>query len=224
MGIVQGKDVLLKLYKGGVLNAVACNASCTLSVDTDVYETTFYNSGTNRTYIPNKHTAVINGSGPIFLGEPITIGDVIAWQLARSLVEFNFTLTDGADIMRVNGFGYITKSSIDGTIGQAASCDYTIQVNGVLAFYASDVTGSGDDDRVWDSPDDYFEGGETMFADPDLIDVTIVYLAREGVGIKVITSGIPTGSEVLYNSADGSFTFGTPLGAGEWIHIIYQVD
>ncbi len=224
MSIVQGKDVLLKIYKDGIENAIACNASCTMSIDTDYFESSFYNTGRFRKWIPNKHTAVLNGSGPIFLGEPITIADVIGWQLNRTLVEFNFVLTGGTDILRIHGFGYFIKSSVDGTIGQAATCDYTIQVNGEPVMYATNSNPSSDDDRVWDYD---AEGGETSIGYPDLMGSDIVYVAREGVGIKVITEGIPSGSQVLFNKPDGTLTFGTPLlhmgDRGEWIHVIYQV-
>ena len=222
--IVHGKNVLLKMYKGGVENAIACNASCSLEFTTDTYETTFYDSDKNRTWIPNKTSATITGSGPIFLGEPITVADVVGWQTNRQLIEFNFSLTDGTDVMRVHGFGYFTRVNITGDVSQFATCDYTMIVNGEAVFYSTNSDPNADDDHPWEYE---AEGGETEVADPDLVGATMVYLAREGVGIRVITSGVPGGSEVLFESTLGKLTFGTPLfkqegDPGEWVHAIYQ--
>ncbi|MGN6436879.1 MAG: phage tail tube protein [Agriterribacter sp.] len=219
MSIVQGKDVLLKIYKGGTPNAVACNASCSLSFDTDIIEVTTYNSGAHKQWIPGKHTIVLNGSGPIFLGEPVTIAEAINWQLNRSLIEFDFELTDGTDVMRIHGMGYFIKNNIDGTVGQAASCDYTIQVNGVVTFYSTNSEAGADDDRYWDYD---ATDNETTYADPEFEGATVVYIGREGVGVEMITTGVPNSSQVLFNSDNGSFTFGTPLVPEEWLHIIYQ--
>lgn len=220
--IVDGRDVLLKVFKNGIENAVACNTSCSLTIDTDLFETTFINSGSFRQWIPNKHTITLNGSGPVYLGEPITIADTIEWQLNRQLVEFNFIMTDEeGSVLRVNGMGYFTKNNVDGTVAQFATCDYTIQVNGVVTFYSNNNGVNADDDRVL--PPYEAEGGEVTIGFEELIDAKIVYIAREGVGVKIITSGTPSGSEVLFNTGNGTLTFGTALMAEEWIHVIYQV-
>lgn len=220
MGLVNGKDVTLLVYKDGVYSGVACNASCSLNIDTDLFETTFYDSGAYRKWIPNKHDISIDGSGPIYLGETITVGDVIQWQLNRTLVSFQFMLESGADNVAVVGMGYVISSKVDGTVNQAASCDYTIKCNGAPTFYAVSTTPDGNTSNPWDYD---AEGGEVEIADTDLIDREILYVAREGIGVDIITTGIPSGSQVLYTASTGTFTFGTELYAGEWIHAIYNI-
>lgn len=220
MALLNGKDVTLLIYKDGVYSGVACNASCSLNIETDVYETTFYNSGKYRQWIPNKHAITIEGSGPIFLGETITVADVIQWQLNRTLVSFQFEMIAGADSVAVAGMGYIISSTIDGTVNQAATCDYTIQVNGVITFYSVSVSADGNSSEPWD-----FEavGGETTIADSELIDREILLVAREGIGVEMIEEGIPNGSQVLYTASTGSLTFGTALTSEEWVHVIYNI-
>lgn len=163
MALLNGNDVTLMIYKDGVYSGVACNASCSLNIETDLYETTFYESGNFRQWIPNKHSITIDGSGPIFLGETITVADVIQWQLNRTLVSFQFEMVSGADSVAVAGMGYIISSTIDGTVNQAATCDYTIQVNGVITFYSVQVDGDGNSSEPWDYD---AAGGETTIVDP----------------------------------------------------------
>lgn len=221
--IVHGKNVLLKVFKGGIENAIACNATCSISFETDTYETTFYDSGRYRTWIPNKTTITVDGSGPIRLGEPVTVADVVGWQMNRQIVEFNFTLTDGTDLMRVHGMGYFTYATITGDASQLANCEYRLIANGEVVFYSTNSNSNSDDD---DYRDYEGEDGQTVIGDPDLLNVEVIYIAREGIGIKVITTGVPSGSEALFDKTNGTITFGTPLWndgtKGEWVRVIFQ--
>lgn len=218
----EGKNVLLKVYKGGIANAVACNTSCSLTMDTDDYETTFLNTGAFRTWIPNKTTVVVEGSGPIFLAAPVTAADVLTWQFNRSIVQFDFTMSEGNDLLRVSGIGYFLHSKISGDVNQFATCDYTIKVNGAITIYSVNNSVGAGDVEPYDKDD--FEGGEVDFADPVLENVQLLHLSRSGVGIEIIPVGVPNASQALFEPSLGKITFGTPLATNEWVHGIYQVQ
>jgi hypothetical protein len=217
MGLVQGSDVLLRISNGGALNAVGCNASCTLEITTDTYETTFEESGSYRSYIPNKHSAILRGNGPIILGEDLVVSDIVQYQLNKTVITWEFRGTDNTDTFVYSGNGFFTQCTIDGAVGQAAQCDYTIQVTGEISVVAAPPLGDGE-------PQIYtYEatGGETTVSDADLIGVQLLDIEREGIGLEIITVGTPDGSQVKFETLTGTLTFGTMLFAGEWVNALY---
>jgi hypothetical protein len=64
-------------------------------------------------------------------------------------------------------------------------------------------------------------GGETTISNANIINDEVLDVRRNGIGLDVISAGTPTGSQVKYIPATGSFEFGMALGAGEWIVVIY---
>jgi hypothetical protein len=64
-------------------------------------------------------------------------------------------------------------------------------------------------------------GGESSFVLPVLIGRTVLDIVRSGVTIKLVTTGIPEQSEVLFTSATGQITFPYALGPMEWVRVMY---
>jgi hypothetical protein len=64
-------------------------------------------------------------------------------------------------------------------------------------------------------------GGETTVSDADLIGAQLLDLEVEGIGLQIITTGTPTGSQVKFDTLTGTLTFGTMLGAGSWVNALY---
>jgi predicted secreted protein len=218
--IVQGQDILLKVSNGGALNSIACNASCALEMVMDTLETTFEETGADRTWLQNKRTTTLRGSGPIFLDRSVRASDVMQFMLDKTELtwEFSGSDTDG-NTMVYSGTGFFEQCTIEGTIGQAATCDYLMRVNGGISIVAPPPTGEGD-------PEIYtYEatGGETTISDSDIIGAVMLDIEREGIGLQIITAGTPTGSQVKFTSATGTLEFGYALGAGEWINGLYII-
>jgi hypothetical protein len=72
------------------------------------------------------------------------------------------------------------------------------------------------------SPIDYIAAGaETELVYTQLIGMTVTLVMRDGIGYRVITTGTPTPTQVLFDTTTGTVTFnsGSPLSADEWIHI-----
>lgn len=66
-----------------------------------------------------------------------------------------------------------------------------------------------------------FTDGATSATDLDLQGKTILNVYRNGVAPKMITSGTPTGSEVLVSSISGSLTFLVGVSSAEYVYAIY---
>jgi hypothetical protein len=64
-------------------------------------------------------------------------------------------------------------------------------------------------------------GGETTITNVVIENVDVWDVRRNGIGLEIITTGTPTGSQVKYTAASGTLEFGMALGAGEWILTIY---
>lgn len=216
--LVQGKDIILKIQRTGVFYPVACNASCSLNIDTDMLETTFYDDGSFKAFIPSKHNMTLEGSGPIFFDDNLIISDLISLQLARTLIQWEFTLVArSTTTITYSGSGYISHSDMDGSMPNS-NCNYSIQVSGAPTITATSGSGSV---TVHDA---YYTatGGETTVGFPAAIGGTAIEIEREGIGMPIILSGTPAGNQVKFTAATGNVDFAIALAAGEIIHIIYM--
>lgn len=57
--------------------------------------------------------------------------------------------------------------------------------------------------------------------DPALAGKTLVNIYRNGISPQIITTGTPTGSQVLWDNSVGEFTFGADVAIDEYIYVIY---
>jgi predicted secreted protein len=219
MSLVQGRNVLLKVFKTDGYYSIACNSSCTLNMAIDELETTFLGSGAQKTYIPNRVSQSLQGSGPIYLADSLTAADIRNYAMNRSLIQWSFELTDNdANTVSYTGTGFFTSVDITGDVSNAALCDYQIRVTGPVNA-SGGVPGSSLDDTavfVYTAT-----GGEISFSDADLIGVTVIDVERNGIGLIVKTTS-PSVNEVQFASGTGTLTFNYALGAGEYIQVIYQ--
>lgn len=223
MSVISGKNVVLSINRGGTYYAVACNSVCAMKMDRDFLETTFRDSGDIRTYVPFKGTISITGSGPIEFDASFTAQNVVDLWANAELIQWSFELTDDKGHSTISkeytGYGYFKSVSLTGDVQQAASCDYEIIVS-------NDITGI-DGGIIGGNLTNFYTleydatGGETFISDDDWIGATIMEVLRNGVGLELITSGTPTGSQALINDTTNIIEFGLALGAGEYIQVIW---
>ena len=64
-------------------------------------------------------------------------------------------------------------------------------------------------------------GGETIIEEESLINKTVFGVFKDGVAKQIVVVGVPDDGQVLYEPAEGKFTFGMPLYSGEKIIIQY---
>jgi len=224
MSVVNGKDVILSFAKGAAFNPVACNATCALRIERETIETTFRDSTDIRSYIPGKAIITLEGSGPIEYAAGYTASDVMDSIFAGLTVNWEFTLTDNkghAPVVKVyNGKGFFTTCVLTGDVQQAATCDYSVQVSGDIA--GTSTPGSQPPYlRVWQYD---AVGGESSLFDATLINCDFLFVFRNGIALEVIESGTPTPNQVLVNATAGTISFSAdlPLGAGEYIQVLYE--
>lgn len=224
MSVVNGKDVILSVQKGAAMYPIACNAVCTLSFQRDVLETTFRGTGDIRGFVPGKAVITIEGSGPIEYAADYTASDVVDAWLFKQTITWEFVLTDSkghATITKTyGGSGFFTSVTLTGDVQQAATCDYTIQVNGAI----SGTTDPGTLPPVLQTLFYTATGGETTLFNDAWVDGDMLEVLRNGIGLEIITTGTPTASQVLYNAGAGTITFtgDLPLGANEYIQTLFE--
>lgn len=224
MSVVNGKDVILSVQKGAALYPIACNSVCTLTFQRDVIETTFRGTGDIRGFVPGKCVITLEGSGAIELAGDYTSSDVIDALLFKQTINWEFVLTDSKGHATINktysGSGFFTSATLTGDIQQAATCDYTIQVNGAI----SGTTDPGTLPPVLQTLFYTATGGETSLFNDAWVDGDMLEVLRNGIGLEIITTGTPTPSQVLYNAGAGTLTFSNdlPLGVDEYIQTLFE--
>lgn len=216
--IVEGRNVILEISTGSAFAPIMCNASCKMNISTSELETTFEDDAAYRGFIPDKHTITIDGSGPIVMGSSFTAAQATEMQLARTIFNWKFQWTDGTNTALYSGTGFFISMNIDGTVNQAATCDYTIKVSGQVAIDDTPPPGGDGSPAIWTY---IATGGETTIGDPVLLNGLILDVERSGIGVEVITAGSPGGSQVKSVPVAGTLQFGTPLGAGEFINVLF---
>ena len=224
MSVISGKVVVLQVAKGGAFYPIACNASCSMNLERDMIETTFRDSGDIRSFVPGKGIIVLNGSGAIEFEAGYSPADVMDAWFAGTLIQWEFILTDNkihASIVKTySGVGYFRTVDLTGDVQQAANCDYVIQVSGPITG-----TSSGGGATVQLRNYTYTAtGGETTISYAEWVNADMLLVERNGIGLEIITSGTPTGNQVLHDAVAGTLTFnsGLPLGTDEYINTLYE--
>lgn len=64
-------------------------------------------------------------------------------------------------------------------------------------------------------------GDEYVITDGNLIGQNIFLVLKDGVGFELLTSGTPSGKQVVFNSTLGTLTFGVTFASDEVITYIY---
>jgi hypothetical protein len=64
-------------------------------------------------------------------------------------------------------------------------------------------------------------GDEFVITDGNLIGKNIFLVLKDGVGFELLTSGTPSGKQVVFNSTNGTLTFGVTFATDEVITYIY---
>ncbi len=224
MSHVQGKNVVLFIYDGGVWKPYACARSVTFTVNTDMMETSVSGHGRFATYIPTKNSLTASMEGVVSLSEPgsLTLADLRQRQIGHQLLLMRFQRTaDNADVYTDEASLYITSSSDTGSYDDMNLFSIELQGTGVITqvFTAQPTAG----DVVVERYEYTGTGGEAGFTDAVLIGKDILEVNKDGIGnSKIITSGTPVSKEVKYISSTGQFIWAIPFEPGEEAYILYQ--
>jgi len=218
---VKGDNVILYAKLGSTYYPIACSKDVSITTTSDKIELAPYTSGKWRSYIYGRITGTISGTGitKIVADNANSIFDLLDFQYDQVIILTKYSITDPQGNFRTYEVPcLIDEINISGAAGQFSNFSYTLTMNGDPSFDQTNVAGALTDVDSWD----YLAvGGETSISDGVLVGVDVLDIRRNGIGLQIIYSGTPTGSQVKFTSATGAVEFGFALGAEEYIKVIY---
>lgn len=220
--IVKADGIVIYHKLGGAFYPIACGTSATINITADKIELAPYSSGKWRSYEYGRVTGTISTSGLIKINAGASAYgplELLDFQLSFLKVLTKYVISD----TNGNSKTYEVNCLVD---------DFTIETEaGGTATYSMTMTMTSDPTFIQTAPDpggidvEAWEynatGGETTISNAAIINDEVLDVRRNGIGLEIISVGTPTGNQVKYISATGSFEFGMALGAGEWILVIY---
>lgn len=219
---VKGDGLVLYVKLGSQYLPIACGTSVTISTVTDKIELAPYLNSKWRSYIYQRTTGTITGSGLIKI-EPgaglYSPLDLIDYQHEHIILLAKYTVKDPQNNTKTYEVScLIDEVTLSSNAGTNATYDFALSMTGNPEYTQVPVDTGGDNVQAWDYT---ATGGETTIGDVLLINGEVVDVRRNGIGLEVIFSGSPTGNQVLFNDSTGQLTFGYALGADEYILVIY---
>ena len=224
MALVKGENVIVTIYNGGEWQTYACGKSASISIDTDLIETSTTGTGINRTYLPTANTFSGTIDGLVNLDTPgmVTLPSLIALQLSQQLLNTRFTFIDEAEnVFIFNANFYITNTSVSGAFSDAASFNIQMKGTGVPSTSSTPVTPIITQVKRYDFTTSQ---DQTTVTVPAISGKYILEFVTDGIGNAEILTGseTPIDKEVVYDILTGSFTWAIPAEAGIKIYILYQ--
>ena len=224
MSKVRGDDVVVLIFDSTIWKPYACAVSCSLSLSTEMLETSEVGAGNFATFRPAKHSFEGSIAGLMNLGltGSLALSELRAMQLAKTKLLMRFTRTAlNGSVYTDEAYFYITKTADEGGVGVMNSFTVDLKGTGALTtiFTPTPITGGGTQVEIYNYTG---TGGETTFTDAAMINKDIVGAFKDGVQHKIILSGTPIGKEVKYTISTGSFQWGTDFQTGETAFIQYQ--
>lgn len=227
---VQGKNVVLFIYDGGVWKGYACCTSVSFSVVTDFIETSVSGSGKNATFLPTKNSFTGAADGVVAFDEDgkLTLADFRQRQLAHQSLLVRFQRTDdGGEVYTDECTVFISSSDDTGSIDSMATFSIGLRgTGGITQIFTPQPPTPGGGTIVKRYPQigssAPVEPGTTVLHIPLLAGKDIIEVVRDGIGHSdIILSGTPVNKEVKYTSAEGDFEFAIPFEE-ENFYILYQ--
>jgi len=220
--VVKPDGIVIYHKLGSNYYPIACGTSATITVTTDKIELAPFGSGKWRSFEYGRTTGTISTTGLIKVNAGATNYspfDLIDYQYAHLKVLTKYVITDpqnNSKTYEVNCL--IDEITINAEAGGVATYSMTMTMISDPAFVQTPIDTGGADVDAWSYD---ATGGETSISDVSLVNVELLDVRRNGIGLDIINTGSPTGSQVLFVPSTGTLTFGMALGAGEWILAIY---
>lgn len=219
---VKADGVVIYHKMGSSYYPIACGTSATISVTTDKIELAPFTAGRWRNYEYSRTTGTISTSGLIKIDagasnySPFDLHD---YQLGHLKVLTKYVITDPQSNSKTYEVSCLVDDfTINTDAGGQATYSMSMTMVSDPTFIQTPVPPGG---TVVNAYEFFATGGETTISNSSLIGVQILDVRRNGIGLDVVTSGTPTGSQAKFTSGSGSLEFGMALGASEWILVIY---
>lgn len=135
MSLVLGTDFIGFINDSGTWKPYVCARSISLTIVTDVIETSTSGNGLFATYAPTKNsfTATIDGLVELSASGSLTLGDLQTKQLQQEIFQMQFQRTDSnGNVYTTYGYFFITSSSDTGSYDGVDTFSITLQGTGAL--------------------------------------------------------------------------------------------
>jgi len=230
---VQGKNIMLyyneppsETYPEGRDIAFACSTNCSFSVSVDQKEVTSQTSAWYRQYkndiatwnITCEGLVTLTGYGYLFL---------LQQQQDRTTILVKFVIDNGLDgLVIISGNCNLSSLQINAPYKDIATYSVSLQGTGAYGYSGTTVNPSGvvivAGGQVY-MKQYVADGGESTITWTDMIGKICLGVTRGGVEVRtILTSGVPTGENVTFNSATGVLTFARVLESDEFIRGLFQ--
>lgn len=142
--MINGKDILISIRNAnGIYYPIACDLSCTLSVQRDALAVTGPGSGLWRRIIPgNRIISSITGNGMITFNKNMSILALqqllIAGTQVRVMCQIPADDTGGGSVS-YETLAYVTKAELSGAFRAAGAITYELQVDGEILITSTAI-------------------------------------------------------------------------------------
>lgn len=136
MSLVNGKDFIGFIADSGSWKPYVCATDISLSLSTDVIETSVAGNGLWASYVPTKNsfTGSISGLVELSSSPSLTLGDLQAFQIRHTTFQMQFQRTDSdGNVYTTYGEFFITSSSDSGNFNGVDTFSITLQGTGPLS-------------------------------------------------------------------------------------------
>ena len=225
--IVDGKKVILKVWKVDAYYPVACAVSVAFWATEEHDITSTPDSGPYRTRKPvNDGDWGVDFSGVTVLQDAV---DTLwfSWEFLLELVrrqgvQIQVLFIDrNGNSKSITGHVYIPRVQIEGSAGEVAKDTITFLGDGNIDFDSLITPNMPVIKRVeW-----FATAGQTDFQDNDLIGRSITQIkqvSREGDDKYKPVAVAPTARQVQLDGAGGSLIFSIAADAGEYIYVLFE--
>jgi len=223
MATVNGKNVTFLIYDNGGWRMYACARSCSLTTSISTIETSTTGSGKWASFEPQKNGWTGSIDGVVNLDKPnmLTLPDLRQRQMSHTKLLIRYERVDeSGNVYTDEGWAIITSATDTGSIDDVATFSIEVQGTGALTQIFTPTQFELSAVRRYEFT---ASGYETGFTEPLLAGKDILFVDKDGIGnSKIITSGSPASKEVLYGTADGSFTWAMEFEPGEEAVVLYQ--
>ena len=207
------------------------STNCTFSTSVDQVEVTTTNSASYKEFLGSQISWNISADGFIALSDYSYLFLLNKLQTKEQIiVKFQIDNDNGSGSGTLGysiftGLANIVKLDMSGPVENASTYSVTLQGTGPYTVTGTQVTPTGvviESSNV--SMQQYTAfGGETTITFSTQIGSTCLSVTRGGIEVRsILTSGVPTGENVTFNSSTGVLTFARALEADEFIRAIFK--
>ena len=207
------------------------STNCTFNTSVDQVEVTTTNSESYKEFLGSQISWNISADGFIALSDYSYLFLLNKLQTKEQIiVKFQIDNDNGTGSGALGysvftGLANIVNLDMSGPVEGASTYSVTLQGTGPYTVTGTQVTPTGvviESSNVTMQQYTAF-GGETTITFSTQIGSTCLSVTRGGIEVRtILTSGVPTGENVTFNSSTGVLTFARALEADEFVRVIFK--